>query len=139
MSGPAQKDPATRRRRNVSVGKTLLPAGGREGDVPEWPLALVPESSPWADLWHTPQSVAWERLGYFRVVARYSLLLELAEDGAAAPIQSEVRQLEDRLGLTPKAMRMLLWEVSSDEVAEKRDESVPSKSTSKRAQLKIVG
>lgn len=115
MPGPAQKDPAVRRRRNVSVGKTLLPAGGREGDVPEWPLALVPESSSWVDLWRTPQAVAWERLGYFRVVARYSLLLELAECGAAAPIQGEVRQLEDRLGLTPKAMRMLLWEVSSDE------------------------
>ena len=139
MAGNPPPKGDTRRRRNVSVGKTLLPAGGREGDVPEWPLTLVPEASPWADLWHTPQAVAWERLGYFRVVARYSLLLELAEAGAAAPIQGEVRQLEDRLGLTPKAMRMLLWEITSDEVAEKRDESKPSKAASKRAQLKIVG
>jgi hypothetical protein len=33
---------------------------------------------------------------------------------------SEARQLEDRLGLTPKAMRLLLWEIASDELAERR-------------------
>jgi hypothetical protein len=33
---------------------------------------------------------------------------------------SEVRQLEDRLGLTPMAMLRLRWEVVRDELAEAR-------------------
>ena len=140
MPGPAPKDPSSRRRRNVSVGKTLLPAGGRDGVVPAWPFSGASEPETWAELWGTPQSVAWERAGWTRTVARYALLLsEVEVPDAKASILAEVRQLEDRLGLNPKAMRSLLWEVTSDEVAEKRDESVPSKAASKRAQLKIVG
>lgn len=143
MPGPAPSDPSTRRRRNASVGKTLLPAGGRSGVAPVWPIAGASEPDVWAELWSSPQAVAWERLGWTRVVARYALLVAVAErdgDGApAATLLAELRQMEDRLGLNPKAMRSLLWEVTSDEVGEKRDESVPSKSASKRAQLKIVG
>jgi len=68
------------------------------------------------------------------------MLLERSEDiDASAAILGEVRQLEDRLGLNPKSMRSLLWEVTDDEVSEKRDESKPSKAASKRAELKIVG
>ena len=46
---------------------------------------------------------------------------------------SEARQLEDRLGLTPKAMRMLLWEIVTDEVTEKR-----SQATGARDRVKAV-
>ena len=139
MPGPAPKDPTSRRRRNASVGKMLLPAGGREGDVPVWPLA-VDEPEVWAGLWRQPQAVFWERNMLARVVARYAMLLEASETpDASAALLGEVRQLEDRLGLNPKAMRSLLWEVTEDEVAEKRDESAPSTAKVKRAQLKIVG
>lgn len=139
MPGPAPKDPSARRRRNVSSGKTVLPAGGRTGVVPEWPLAVA-EPSVWVDLWRRPQAVVWERNVLARVVARYAMLLVASETpDASAAILGEVRQLEDRLGLNPKAMRSLLWEVTEDEVAEKRGEEAPSKGASKRAQLKIVG
>lgn len=139
MPGPAPKDPASRRRRNAAVGKTLLPAGGRPGFAPAWPLGSD-EPDVWADLWATPQASAWERFGWTRVVARYALLLGRSEDAEApAAILGEVRQLEDRLGLNPKSMRSLLWEVTEDELSEVRDESKPSKAASKRAQLKIVG
>jgi hypothetical protein len=43
---------------------------------------------------------------------------------------SEARQMEDRLGLTPKAMRLLLWEIVADEVGERRDST--SASTARR-------
>lgn len=140
MPGPAPKDPSSRRRRNAAVGKTLLPSGGRAGVAPAWPIVNAFEPEVWTELWASPQSVAWERHGWTRVVARYALLLAKAEaDDASAAVLGEVRQLEDRLGLNPKAMRSLLWEVTSDEVAEKRDESAPSKAVAKRAELKIVG
>jgi hypothetical protein len=76
----------------------------------------------WAELWLTPQAVAWERLGWSRTVARYCRVLVDAErTGAPAAIQAEARQLEDRLGLTPMSMLRLRWEISRDEVGEKRE------------------
>lgn len=131
------KDPAQRRRRNAATGKVLLPAGGFAGDVPRWPL-VVDEPVVWAELWASPQAAAWAQMGLARVVARYAVLLLDAElPTATAPLLSEVRQLEDRLGLNPKAMRSLLWEVSSDEVAEKRTVKV-SPAQSARSRLKVV-
>lgn len=138
MPGPAPKDPAQRRRRNVAVGKTLLPAGGRKGAAPRWPLSAV-KPGLWSGLWRAPQAVAWERHGLVRVVARYALLLEVAEvPGAPAALLAEVRQLEDRLGLNSKAMRSLLWEVASDEVGEQRAEHVVTPAESARSRLKVV-
>lgn len=139
-NGPAPKDPAQRRRRNsTGTSKTLLPAEGRKGAAPRWPLT-VGKPTLWAGLWKLPQSVVWERTGMIRVVARYAVLLEQAEQvDATAALLGEVRQLEDRLGLNPKAMRSLLWEISSDEVAEKRTVAPQSKAEAKRAELRIVG
>jgi len=123
-------------RRNARSGPVKLPAEGREGDPPAWPLAgrvTAAERAAWADLWHTPQAVAWEKLGWTRTVARYCRLMVQAEKPNANAIAlAEARQFEDRLGLTPKAMRLLLWEIVADEVAEQRA------ATDVRARIKAV-
>lgn len=130
MPGPAPKHPSQRRRRNTAQGLTRLPAEGRDGRAPKWPLAASPdpvtaraERALWRSLWSTPQAVAWERSGWTRVVARYTRLLTGIEaaDGAAAALLAEVRQLEDRLGLTPLAMQRLRWEVVEAPPAESGD------------------
>lgn len=112
-------------RRNSRVGTVKLPAEGRKGAPPKWPLAgrtTVAERNAWAELWASPQAVAWERLGWTRTVARYCrVMVEAEKRDAPAKATQEARQLEDRLGLTPKAMRMLLWEITSDEMAEQRE------------------
>lgn len=123
MPGPAPKPADQRRRRNATLPMTQLPAKGRRGSAPKWPL---PEPSDrerelWRQIWRTPQAAAWERLGWVAPVARYVKLLarvERPEVGSTA--LSEVRQMEDRLGLNPLAMLRLRWEVSVDEVAERR-------------------
>lgn len=100
-----------------------LPAEGRQGETPAWPLGKLSddEAVAWEQLWRTPHAVAWERLGWTRTVARYCrVMLEAEEPGANPNVRAEARQMEDKLGLTPKAMRMLLWEIVSDEVTEKR-------------------
>lgn len=77
-------------------------------------------------MWATPQAVMWERLGAgcLREVARYCRLRTAAEHpDASAAQQAQVTALADRLGLTPKAMRLLLWEVAFDEVGEQRQQS----------------
>lgn len=122
MPGPPPKTNPVRR--NARSGPLQLPAEGRKGPTPEWPLADEPdenEAQAWGELWATPQAVAWERMGWTRTVARYCrAMVEAEKRGASAQLLGQVTTLEDRLGLTPKAMRMLLWEVVADEVAEKR-------------------
>lgn len=117
---PAPKiDPA---RRNARAGPMKLPVEGRKGKAPAWPIDGDPSPEIerlWRELWSTPQAVVWERLGWTRVVARYALVLLEAEQ-LGKDAMAEARQLEDRLGLTPKAMRLLLWEIASDEVGKQR-------------------
>jgi hypothetical protein len=50
-------------------------------------------------------------------------MVEAEKRNAPAKALMEARQFEDRLGLTPKAMRMLLWEIVADEVTEQRQTS----------------
>ena len=120
MPNPPKIDPQRGAR---GRGPRRLPAEGRKGRAPRWPLpgnASPAETDLWAELWRTPQATAWDQLGWTRTVGRYCRVL-LAAETLDAQAMSEARQLEDRLGLTPKAMRLLLWEISSDEVAEKRE------------------
>lgn len=134
MPGPAP-NPDARRRNKRPVAMTL-PVGGRTGRAPAFPIKTgqrVP--SMWAELWRTPQAVAWEKLGYHRVVARYALMLVAAEkiETATSALLAEVRQLEDRLGLTPMSMKRLEWVIAADEVGEKRGEKRAQQSTSGRS------
>ena len=136
MPGPAPKlNPV---RRNARTGPLMLPAEGRTGEPPKWPLTDQSEAEmdAWADLWASPQAVAWEKMGWTRLVARFCRLLVAAESPEASiALLAEVRQLEDRLGLSPMSMRRLLWQVSTDEVGEKRVEKA---SESVRGRLRAV-
>lgn len=136
-SGPPPK--ANPVRRNARVGPRLLPPEGHRGAIPRWPLveaATDAERALWRQLWRTPQAAAWQELGWTRVVARYCRTVLAAED-LVKDAMAEARQIEDRLGLTPKAMRMLLWEIATDEVSEKRAEK-KAESTA-RDRIKAVG
>lgn len=142
MPGPAPKPDAQRRRRNATVAMTRLPSEGRKGEAPEWPLRTHAgyDDNLWAELWSTPQAAAWERLGpgCIRVVARYVVLLAEADVGEPKAAM-EVRQIEDRLGLTPLAMLRLRWEVAVDEVAEQREQrSTQTTRASVQKRLHIV-
>lgn len=112
MPGPPPKQNA--RRRNYRPDWRQLPAAGRPGDPPEFPLGRMSVKLQvlWLDLWKAPQSVAWEELGWTRLVARYArLVIEAEKPDAFVGLLGEVRQLEDRLGLSPMAMKRLQWEI----------------------------
>lgn len=191
--GPAPKPADQRARRNATVATTKLPAEGRTGKLPRWPL--IPdivttarrdvwagkvddlayelderladgqpvgsverrldaareqlaihearlreqrklERAVWRDLWRTPQSVQWERLGWTRDVAQYVRHKVLGELGELDDAK-EARQWSDRLGLTPLAMLRLRWEV--EQVAEG---SAPARrrghASSRHADLRVV-
>jgi len=112
------------------VGPLLLPAGGRKGPTPMWPLqtsASAEELAHWARLWRKPQAVVWEEQELDEIVARYCRIAVAASQvDATAALMAQASSLEDRLGLTPRAMRMLLWQIAPDEVAQRRDEDAKS-------------
>ena len=115
MPGPPPNPNA--RRRNARPEWRRLSAAGRQGEPPPWPLSKpsVGESRLWAELWGSPQAIAWDALGWVRTVARYCRFAVQAERrGASAFLLSEVRQLEDRLGLNPMAMKRLQWEITTE-------------------------
>lgn len=119
------KPDGQRRRRNATVPMTQLPAEGRKGPAPKHPFreALPEELAWWKKLWKLPQAVAWERHNLALSVARYCRILAVFEAGStSAPVMAECRQLEDRLGLNPLALMRLRWEVSADELGERRVE-----------------
>ena len=117
-SGPAPKDPQKRVRTNKPpTSAVLLPPGGYQGPIPDWP-DIAPHASDamldaWELLWRTPQAAAWARQGI-------GVQLELAQyiryyvEGYTANAALERRQLGDRLGLNPLAMRRLGWEVAPE-------------------------
>src|SRR5215212_4108907 len=118
MPGPLQ-DPRARRRSRNGPPVMRLPAEGRQGSAPEWPLseASAEELEIWSSLWRTPQSAAWAP-GWTRTQARLARMLAEAEErGARASLLSEVRQLEAALGLSPGSMARLHWQIERTEPA----------------------
>jgi len=128
MPGASYPKPdAERRNRNpAEYGWTDLPATGRQGPPP--PMPDVVDYSEladwWADLWSSPQAAAWDQTGrtlHGLLHAKWLLTevevverngLELAVPGAPrAAILAEMRQIEDRHGLNPKAMLQLRWRI----------------------------
>lgn len=149
--GPAPKPAGERRRRNASIAMTRLPAEGRKGSAPRFPLPPIVakddeggtellrerELDLWDDLWSTPQAVMWERSHAELTVARFVRFSVLAEQGDVKHA-TEARQLEDRLGLNPQAMLRLRWEVAEDEVAGQRQERTTRARKSARDRLRVV-
>jgi hypothetical protein len=103
-------------------------------------------------MWRLPEAAAWGRAEHL-VVARYvktsmavEKMLSVVTATGKTPqglssMQSEIRQIEDRLGLTPMAKLRLRWEVSADELAEKREEQTapPAAPSPPRRRLKVAG
>lgn len=123
MPGRTPQKGSKRSRNGSRPDWVTLPADGYDGPVPVWPLQHEPstvELELWNEVWRKPQAAAWANDGYERVVARYVAVTVLAEDpvSPSAALLSEVRQLEDRLGLSPMAMKRLQWEVGEPRAVE---------------------
>lgn len=145
MPGPPPKELAQGASYNPKKGKnnyiiTELPAEGRQGPTPEWPFRGRPPKY-WAHVWTLPQAVEWERIGAEDIVARYvklrSAVYNTGLDEVKSSYLTELRYLEDSLGLTPKGMQSLRWRIRpSDSTVESTSSARPSKS--RRARLRVV-
>jgi hypothetical protein len=119
MPGPLQ-DPNARRRSRNDPRMVRLPADGRQGEPPAWPLNRLSEaeSEVWRQLWATPMAVVWDRQVWLRMVARYTRILVACEEPGVRPaLLAECRALEDRLGLNAPALARLHWQIEPMEPA----------------------
>lgn len=139
-SGPAPDPNALRRERDAGEW-TVLPAEGREGEAPEWPLA---EQTPrevelWERLWRMPQALMWERFGQELEVALYVRRLTEAElMDSRVNLSTLVRQMADSLGLTTPGMRANRWRIAAEEQARPAATRKPAARSSARSRLKVV-
>jgi hypothetical protein len=123
-------------------GWVTLPAEGRKGDPPPFPLPDLHtedeiadivraerELDLWRRLWAMPQAVVWERQRCTQDVAMYVRIAITAESGDIRASQ-EARQYGDRLGLNPAAMMRNRWRIAEDEVGRRREERAASSAES---------
>lgn len=117
----AMKADSERQRRNApSFEWVNLPKGGRGGKAPGMPKGRqwsTATRSMWRDLWKLPQAVMWDPA--WPVFSDWCLLREAMLEKPMASTSAELRMLEDRLGLNPKAMLALRWRIVDDEQVEK--------------------
>src|SRR5699024_12072629 len=95
------------------------PAAGNQQPAPAWPLDTEParvELDMWNSLCTTPQATMWASMHINHVIARYVMVTCLAEETQQAGLLAEVRQMEDRLGLTPVSLRKLQWKIEHQDV-----------------------
>lgn len=145
-SGPPPDPNALRRnRKEDKAGWSTLPAEGRSGPVPDWPLTGVQprEWDLWRDLWTRPQAVMWEKLGLHLEVALFARVLAEAEDpeSRTEPMKL-VRQYMESLGLTGPGLLRLRWKIGPADQDQDEDETgSPARTprrTSARDRLKVV-
>lgn len=141
-SGPAPDPNALRRDRKSDASWTTLPAAGRKGKAPRWPLI---DPSPrelelWAKFWKMPQALIWEQNGQeFQVAMHVRTLGEAEVAGANTNLRTLLRQQSGELLLTIPAMHAARVKIAQDESAEK-EASVAAAPVrlSARDRLKIV-
>ena len=137
-SGPPPDPNALARSRDAGEWWTL-PAAGRPGDPPAWPLTRQSprERAVWAQLWAKPQAVAWEALGQEHEVAMYVRRFVQAEKPtASAPVGTLVRQLGEALGLSIPGLARNRWKIGRPETAIEARPPAPRRSA--RDRLTVV-
>lgn len=121
MPGPLPTGKAVRRNA-PTIPTTRLPVSGRKGrapNPPDWVTLGEAGAAFWAWAWKQPQALAWDT-GTRPALARRAMLEDLFMAAAAVGdrvegLLSRMESLDVQLGLTPKAMAQLRWQIVADE------------------------
>ena len=134
-SGPPP-DPSSLRQQGEWID---LPAEGRDGPTPSWPLEgqTSREAELWQREWWRPQAIMWERYGQELEVALYVRRLTQAEQ-PDSPVNAGnlVRQMQEALGISMPGLQRHRWRIVDGDKAE---EQRPRQRSSARERLKVVG
>jgi hypothetical protein len=114
MSGPPPKPASQRRRRNKAQAVVKLPSEPSKRTVPALPDSgklLKSTREWWRTVWSSPMAAVWLEADMPALARLAKLVDEAARGEVAGQVLVEVRQLEDRFGLSPLARRRLQWGV----------------------------
>lgn len=163
-SGPAPDPNALRRDRKDDAAWVVLPAGGFDGEVPEFPLpravqfetffedgkkVTAPDADAtvsvweaeldlWSELWRKPQAAMWSKLDmHYEVAAYVRAFLESVRSEASAGLKTAVLRMAGEIGLSLPGMHSLRWKFSVDELQEKRAESASTSRSGKSARERL--
>jgi hypothetical protein len=115
-SGPAPQANAIRNGR-AGADWIRLPASGRKGEPPPWPLTRGTgrEKALWADEWKRPQAIMWQANGQELEVALYVRAIRIAENPKAkAGDRTLVVRLQEHLGLSQPGLARNRWMIVDD-------------------------
>lgn len=118
------------RRNKPTIPTTTLPAEGRQDPPPDIPATYTLGASGldwWQWAWRTPQACAWDDGALF-VVARRAKMEDIVaglEPGESLAAIRETRELDDRLGLSPKGLAALRWKIVGDEATPASGRTTP--------------
>ncbi len=114
-SGPAPEPNALRRIRDDGDWITL-PADGRPGDPPKFPLSKPAkrELTIWKAEWTRPQAIMWERNGQEVEVALYVRCLYEGEDRhAATSLRTLIVRMQEALGISATGLARNRWRIAT--------------------------
>lgn len=94
----------------------LLPAAGCDLPVPPVPAECRAlwdknQKARWRELWHSPQATQWDESCRGTVAALVTYETAILSGTASAWQAQESRYASEALGLTPRAMLALGWEI----------------------------
>lgn len=107
MADPVPKAAALRRRVNKQPGAMRVAL--ERAAKPPCPVDSDSARAWWDRQWDSPIAAIWTE-NDVPAVTRLVRLLDVSDPSAA--VLAEIRQLEDRFGLSPLSRRRLQWEVS---------------------------
>lgn len=111
MPGPPPKPAAQRRRRNKTPAVVKLPDNGVI-KPPELVGDFGPEARAWWEtVWASPMASVYLEADVPALTRLATLVDQAAKGDVGANVLAEIRQLEDRFGLSPLARRRLQWEL----------------------------
>jgi hypothetical protein len=125
-SGPPPDPNALRRDRDEGEWK-VLPAEGRNGPTPVWPLdkPALRELELWAVEWRRPQAIMWERNHQELEVAIFVRCVADAEKlTSSVAARALVKQQMEALGLSIPGLLRNRWRI-----ADKSEPTAPTKTT----------
>lgn len=120
MADPVPKHSAARTRRNPIVGRRTLAPKPKVKAPPLRGTHHPRTRDWWKRIWKSPMAPVWIDTD-IPVLERLADLLDEVYDGRlGTEFLSEIRHIEDRMGLTPLSRRRLNWEIAqsaADEIA----------------------
>lgn len=143
MAGNGPPPKAQRRRSNPpALGDwVVIPSAGRRGKapaLPDWRAWDARTLTWWTELWRKPQAAMWVKDGstLFTLACLYDDLITEAKGSSA--LSAEIRQHEDRHGLSPKSLMSLRWRIDPAENPTKSPRSTGRYEHLRRGRLHIV-